>query len=266
MGWIVVFTVGTVVLAGVVLTSLRRRGHEDADGGAGPIDFAVNIALAVFLVVVAYAVVLCRDAISASEADVSAEAESLTELYWAAAPLPGSAEVRTLVRAYTTQSIDLDWPLMAKLELSPVARKTLDELRAAVVKLNPANEGENNLRTEALARASEVSHARSVRADDASTELEPVFFISMVISGLLVIVLPWTLRQRPTVPSMIADLVRIATVVIGIVFIQMISHPYGVEDAIDPSALQSAQTQYNQIDKQFPLTSPASAQQPQPPQ
>ncbi|WP_214106969.1 bestrophin-like domain [Acrocarpospora catenulata] len=255
MGWVVVFAVLVFGLAALVFSRLWRYGRPDEDGGAGTIDLAVHIALAVFLVVLAYAVVLCRDAISAADADVGAEAESLTELYWAAAPLPGSGHVRSLVRSYTSQSIKLDWPLMAAdRTLSPEVDRALLDLRAAVTRLASASPVEEDLRTEALARAAEVSHARALRMDDATTELEPVFFTAMVISGLLVIVLPWTLRRRPSMPSIVADVVRIVTVVAGIVLVTEIAHPYGVRGAVEPTALEAAQAQYDHIDKAFPVS------------
>ncbi|WP_062346881.1 DUF4239 domain-containing protein [Herbidospora yilanensis] len=249
MVWVFGFVAIVVVALFAVLTWLRRSGRSDEEGGAGPIDFAVNLALAVFLVVVAYAVVLCRDAISASGADVRAESESLVELYWAVAPLPQSAEVRDLVRAYTTQTVELDWPRMREASLDARTGVTLDSLRTAMLKL-PTTDSE--LRAEALARAAEVSHARTVRADNATSGLESVFMVSMVISGLLVIALPWALRRRPTAPSVIADVVRVATVVTGIVVIHLISHPYGLDGAVDPGPLKEAQVRFDEIDRLLP--------------
>ncbi len=249
MAWVFWFVAIVVVALFAVLTWLRRSGRADEEGGAGPIDFAVNIALAVFLVVVAYAVVLCRDAISASDADVRAESESLVELYWAVAPLPKSSEVRNLVRAYTTQTVELDWPRMREESLDGRTGVTLDSLRTAMLRLPSAD---SELRAEALARAAEVSHARAARADNATSGLEPLFMGSMIISGLLVIALPWALRRRPTLPSVIADVVRVATVVTGIVVIQLISHPYGIEGVVDPGPLKEAQVRFDEIDRLIP--------------
>ncbi|GLW11194.1 hypothetical protein Misp01_63220 [Microtetraspora sp. NBRC 13810] len=255
MGWVAVVAVAVFVVMGITLTVLRRRGRSDEEHGSVALDFATNLALAIYLLVLAYAAVLCRDAINAANTDVAAEAESLTELYWSVSSIPEAGPVREKIKSYTEQSITLDWPLMTQDRLSDVADRSLDELRAGLFQLRPADETHREMRQEALARAAEVSHARGIRAADASTRLEGIFLISMVISGIAVIVLPWTRGIRPTVTSVVSDVVRLAIVVTGIVFIQLLSHPFSGVGAVEPSALQTAQQQFDRIDDQI-LTSP----------
>ncbi|NUR30447.1 MAG: hypothetical protein HOV83_32105, partial [Catenulispora sp.] len=210
----------------IVLVVLRRRGRADAEHGPAALDFAANLALAVYLLVLAYAAVLGNDAITAADTDAVAESESLTELYWAIAPIPAAAPIRTQVRDYTDQAIRLDWPLMAAGELSPVPAATLDDLRLAVQQLRPADVLTRENRATALNRAAEVSHARGIRADDAESSLDPIFLICMVASGLLVVGLPWLAGARPTPVSIAGDVVRVGVVAVGIVIIVLLSHPY----------------------------------------
>ncbi|MEU3168792.1 hypothetical protein [Streptosporangium sp. NPDC006930] len=252
MGWVAVLVVVSVAIALIAFRVLRRKGYDDGEHGASSVDFSANLALAVYLLVLAYAAVLCRDALSVSEADVQAEAESLTEMYWSVAPIPEAAPVRSQIRQYTAQSIDLDWPLMADSEMSPIPGQTLADMRATVLRLRPIGDESKNLQQDTLDRISEVSHARVIRSDDARASLESIFVISMILSGLLVIALPWTLGARPTTSSIIADLVRVAVVVIGVCFIILISHPFSGLGAVDPDAFKSAQRQYDQIDGHFP--------------
>lgn len=252
MGWVAVLVLMSVAILLIALRVLRRKGREDGERGSSSIDFSANLALAVYLLVLAYAAVLCRDGLSTSEADVQAEAESLTEMYWSVAPIPEAAPVRTQIRQYTAQSIDLDWPLMAGREMSPLPGQTLGDMRAAVIRLQPIGETGKNLQQDALDRISEISHARIVRSDDASTGLEGIFVILLILSGLLVIVLPWTLGMRPTIPSIIGDAVRVGVVAIGVCFIILISHPFSGLGAVEPDAFKIAQRQYDQIDGQFP--------------
>ncbi|GAA2844319.1 hypothetical protein GCM10010517_00420 [Streptosporangium fragile] len=252
MGWVTVLVVLSVAILLIAFRVLRRKGREDEEHGSSSVDFSVNLALAVYLLVLAYAAVLCRDGLSVAETDVQAEAESLTEMYWAVAPIPEAASVRTQIRQYTAQSVNLDWPLMARSNMSPIPADTLEDMRASVIRLRPADEQGKNLQQDALTRVAEISHARAVRADDARAGLESIFVISMIISGLVVIVLPWTLGVRPTRSSIIADMVRVSVVVIGVCFIMLISHPFNGIGAIPPDALKTAQHQYDQIDAQFP--------------
>lgn len=88
MVWVTVLVVSTTAVTLLTLLTLRRRGRPDEERGATSVDFSANLALAVYLLVLAYAAVLCRDAISTSQADVQAEAETLTEMYWSVAPIP----------------------------------------------------------------------------------------------------------------------------------------------------------------------------------
>lgn len=252
MGWVAVLVVVSVAIVLIVFRVLRKKGRDDGDHSSSSVDFSANLALAVYLLVLAYAAVLCRDALSVSEADVQAEAESLTEMYWSVAPIPEAAPVRSQIRQYTAQSVDLDWPLMAGREMSPLPGQTLMDMRATVLRLRPVGEESKNLQQDALDRISEVSHARVVRSDDASTGLENTFVILLILSGLLVIALPWTLGVRPTTASIVADLVRVGVVLIGVCFIILISHPFGGLGAVEPDAFKAAQRQYDQIDGQFP--------------
>ncbi|MBB2912660.1 hypothetical protein FHS43_003943 [Streptosporangium becharense] len=242
----------SVAILLIAFRVLRRRGRDDEGHGSSSVDFSVNLALAVYLLVLAYAAVLCRDGLSVAETDVQAEAESLTEMYWAVAPIPEAAPVRAQIRQYTAQSVSLDWPLMSESAMSQVPAHTLEDMRAAVIRLRPADEQGKSLQQDALARVAEISHARAVRADDARAGLESIFIISMIISGLVVIMLPWTLGVRPTRSSIIADMVRVGVVLIGVCFIMLISHPFDGIGAIQPDAFKAAQQQYDQIDGQFP--------------
>ncbi|GAA5048880.1 bestrophin-like domain [Thermocatellispora tengchongensis] len=258
MGWLTVLAVAAFGAMVIALTVLRRKGRVDEERGSVALDFAANLALAVYLLVLAYAAVLCRDAVTAANADAAAEAESLTELYWSVAPIKGAEPIQEKVRLYTDQSIKLDWPMMARDRLSETPDLTLEQMRADLLRLKPATDAEKDLRQDALAHAAEVSHARGIRADDAASRLEPIFMITMLISGVIVIALPWILGVRPTAASVLSDVVRVAIVVAGLLFIQLMSHPYSGLPAVEPTAFQAAQSQYDRIDAQFPPPPPRS--------
>ncbi|MDP9864013.1 MULTISPECIES: bestrophin-like domain [Streptosporangium] len=253
MGWVTMLVVAAVAITMIALLVLRRRGRAEEGGGSASVDFSANLALAVYLLVLAYAAVLCRDALSTSQADVQAEAEVLTEMYWSVAPIPEAAPIRAQIRDYSARSVDLDWPLMTKGQMSPIPTLMLEDMRAATIRLRPAGEESKGLQQDALSHLSEAAHARALRTADAGTGLESIFVISMIISGLLVIALPWTLGARPTLPSIIGDAVRVGVVVIGIGFIMLISHPFAGLGAVGPDAFKAAQKQYDQIDERFPV-------------
>ncbi|MDF5756071.1 DUF4239 domain-containing protein [Spongiactinospora sp. TRM90649] len=251
MGWVSIAASAAFVILVLMIVTLRKKGQDNEEQRFGAVDFAANLALAVYLLVLAYAVVLCKDAVTAAASDAAAESETLTELYWAVSPIPEAAAVKTQVREYTTQSITLDWPLMTDDELSPLPDRTLDEIRGTLLRMRPADDTHENLRQEALARASELSHARTVRAEDAGNRLEDVFMISMAISGALVIAMPWTLGIRPSFATAVSDAIRVTVVVVGVIFVQLSSHPYSGLNAVEPTAFHTALQQYDRIDRQL---------------
>lgn len=236
----------------VVLVVLRRRGKEDEDYASNALDFSLNLGLAVYLLVLAYAAVLAYDAIGAAETDAVAESESLTELYWAVAAIPEATPLRAQIREYTTQSIELDWPLMPTGELSPVPGETLDRIRTELVKLRPADDAGKEARSEAMSKAADVTHARALRADDASTSLDPTFLICMFLSGIVVIGLPWLAAAKPTFSSVVSDIVRVGVVVGGVLIILLIKSPYSGASAVEPDAFEAAQKQFDLIDRNLP--------------
>lgn len=251
MAWASVLVAVAVLL--IALVVLRHKGKDDeGDYSASSLDFAANLALAAYLLVLAYAAVLVYDASGAAETDALAESESLTELYWAVAPLPDSEQIRSQIKAYTTETIQLDWPRMSEGELAQEPTRTLEDLRASIMNLRPVSDADKELRSTALDRISDVTHARIVRADDAGSSLDDIFMISLVLSGLVVIVLPWFARARPTVASIAGDVVRVGVVVGGILIILVMEHPYSGMKAVQPEAFAAAQEQYEQIDRRFP--------------
>lgn len=236
----------------IALVVLRRRGKEDDEYASGALDFSLNLALAVYLLVLAYAAVLAYDAIGAAETDAVAESESLTELYWAVAAIPEADPIRAQIREYTNQSINLDWPMMSQGELSPVPSETLDTIRTELIKLRPADDAGKEARSDALSKVADVTHARALRADDAGTSLDPTFLICMILSGIVVIVLPWMAGAKPTFASMVSDIVRVCVVVGGVMIILLIKGPYSGASAVEPEAFEVAQKQYDVIDRQLP--------------
>ncbi|WP_283139451.1 DUF4239 domain-containing protein [Rhizohabitans arisaemae] len=223
----------------------------DESRGEGNLDFALNLALAVYLLILAYGVVLGRDGIEAARQDVATEAESLVELYWAVAPLQNNAEIKNEIRSYTTQSIQQDWPLMQGGQVSEEAGNTLESFRANLLRLRPANEADESLRQDALVRASEVSHARQLRASNTGGTIPDVFMTCMVISGIAVIAFPWLLGYRPNLASVVGDTTRVAVVLVGLVVLAVVSNPFSGAAAVDSEPFELAREQFNAIDQRF---------------
>src|SRR5262249_54147095 len=75
---------------------------------------ALDLIKTFFTPVVAFVVVICWQQYQNAHDDTVTEANALIAVYSAAhsLPEPSRAEVRTLVRDYTTQVVDQEWPLM----------------------------------------------------------------------------------------------------------------------------------------------------------
>src|SRR5215208_2385040 len=130
--------VGGLVLVQRLFSTERRKQHNDV---AGFIYAVLGVAYAVLLGLMLIAV---WEQWNAAEALTTDEANELAGIFWwaHALPQPEGRHIQELVRSYTEVVVEEEWPLMAQGRSSPKAWATLDELRGAILGLNPPKGGE----------------------------------------------------------------------------------------------------------------------------
>jgi uncharacterized membrane protein len=129
---VIVAVVGLVLVQRLVPTE-RRKQHNDV---AGFIYAVLGVAYAVLLGLVLIAV---WQKWEAAETIVTDEANELAGIFYFAhsLPQPEGRHIQELVRSYSVVVVEEEWPLMAKGRSSSKAWDTLDELRGAILGLQP---------------------------------------------------------------------------------------------------------------------------------
>jgi hypothetical protein len=118
-----------------------------------------------YAVLMAFAVIVVWEKFSDAENAVAQEAGAAATIYRLAdgiGTVPGMA-LRQSLTGYLKAAIDDDWPAMGRGGASPVARRALDGVYAAILKYNPDDRRGAALLTETLHQLDLVTQARRAR-------------------------------------------------------------------------------------------------------
>src|SRR5215210_3418398 len=180
----VVVAVGGLVLVQRLVPAERRMQHNDV---AGFIYAVLGVSYAVLLGLVLIAVWEKWNAADTLTAD---EANELAGLFWYAhaLPQPEGRHIQELVRSYERVVVKEEWPLMAQGKSSPKAWDTLDELRGAILGLQPPKGaqqmGYDQMRyEEMLEQLHDLGNARRERLLAAGQGLPPILWVVLILGG-----------------------------------------------------------------------------------
>ena len=129
----ILIAVGGLVLVQRLYSTDQRKQHNDV---AGFIYAVLGVSYAVLLGLMLIAV---WEKWNAAEDLTADEANELAGIFWYAhaLPQPEGRHIQELVRSYERVVVEEEWPLMAQGRSSPKAWDTLDELRGAILGLEP---------------------------------------------------------------------------------------------------------------------------------
>src|ERR671917_1517460 len=125
--------VGGLVLVQRLVSIEVRQPHNDV---AGFIYAVVGVAYAVLLGLILIAV---WEQWEAAKLTADDEASEVAEVFWIAnrLPQPEGRHIQELARSYAQVVVEEEWPLMEQGKADPEAWDSLDELRGAVLGLDP---------------------------------------------------------------------------------------------------------------------------------
>lgn len=143
-------------------------------------------ALTLFVVTFAFLAVSASQALASARKETFNEAGALRELWWATLPMPAAEQERTqgLIKDYTQQVIEHEWPAMARGETSVPTQETLNSLRmhlGEVVRDDPA------VRAEARSRIHDVYTARRARVSNVSVGIPTVMLVGLAGSAAVAV-------------------------------------------------------------------------------
>ncbi|MEU7766532.1 DUF4239 domain-containing protein [Nocardia sp. NPDC049190] len=166
--------VSVLVLANRLRAKSKRKNEEE--GGDGLVLDLINT---FFAAVVALVVVIAWQNYDNAHTHTVAEAKALVDVHSAADELPQTQRERIqgLVRDYTTQVLDHEWPIMAeKRQLSESTQQTFDTLRAEAAALPDTDD---DARTRVMAGLDGVAQARYDRAMDARLSMPGFLYVAL---------------------------------------------------------------------------------------
>jgi Protein of unknown function (DUF4239) len=200
----ILIAVGGLVFVQRLVPTDRRKQHNDV---AGFIYAVLGVAYAVLLGLMLIAV---WEKWNAAEVITTDEANELAGLFWYAhaLPPPEGRHIQELVRSYDRVVIEEEWPLMAQGSSSPEVWATLDELRGAILGLEPPKgakqTGYDQMRyDEMLEQLHDLGNARRERLLAAEQGLPPILWVVLILGGVVTVgfTFPLRLGEHPGAPA-----------------------------------------------------------------
>jgi Protein of unknown function (DUF4239) len=192
-GVLVIGAVCLVALAGLELVqrlvpAASRQPHNDV---AGFIYAALGVIYAVLLALVVIAV---WEEYRAASETVEQEANALAEIAWLAHrfPEPEGPYIQELVRSYTHEVVDEEWPLMeqgqaplmVQVEKTPAGWSLIDDIRASLQDFDPHTKADEQLYAEGLEQIQRLGDARRMRLVAAEEGIPGVLWAVLIFGGI----------------------------------------------------------------------------------
>ncbi|GLY51369.1 DUF4239 domain-containing protein [Lentzea sp. NBRC 102530] len=200
-----------IVLASVVVTAIafllfgRSRAHEQADDrDADSRGFLGAVISGLFIVALAFYMVIVWEEGGAAEDNAAKEAAAVADVYWQTAvmPQPQRDQIRTLLTDYPKLVADQEWPKLAVGESDDATTAALNSLHADVLSLPSSPDAVKSARERSLERLREVTDLRRDRLDSASglDNTGRIMLIGTIAGAVAMIVFPlligFTARKR----------------------------------------------------------------------
>lgn len=187
--------------------------------------------------------------IKTASQNAAQEADGLAGVYWSASNFSDAEKekIQGLVRSYTTLVVEKEWPLMREGKTSPTAWDTLDQLRRETYALRPRTPFEENMQTNMIENAREVSVMRRQRALDVDSGLPGVMWGALIIAGGLNIVVPLLINTRLTGRTAIAQGLTAAVAVGALLVVYEVSHPFSQGVSVSPGSFTQLQDRFTNI-------------------
>jgi hypothetical protein len=232
-----------VALVVIAALAFKRYGRHDDDEPGGPtVGHAGAMLSALFLLVFSIAIIVPWTTVDAARQNTYAEAQSLSEAYWAAGGLPAAERqvIRTGITDYVRFVAGQEWSRMGSGKLSEDGWKKLDAVRVALRGMRFTDDDTKAVRDNVGERIREVYAARQQRTVDARASLPSGVLVFTVITGLVMIIFPFLAGARPRGMAMAPLVVMAIMLCVCIYTVFHIDHTFTGGLAVGPDAFTSA--------------------------
>jgi len=228
--------IGGLVLVQRLVPIERRLEHNDV---AGFIYAVLGVAYAVLLGLMVVAV--WQDW-QAAQDSATQEANELAAVFWLAHGLPEPEDrlIQELARDYARVEVSQEWPLMQRGKSSPEAWELLDEMRASVEALHPADEAQTVLYDNLLQRLHELGDARGARLLQSEEGLPVILWAVLLVGGVIEVGFTYLFGLQSTTVHVL--MVAALALIIGLVLftVAALDYPFKGDVRIGPDAFEQA--------------------------
>jgi len=225
-------------VGGTIVVRRRTRLKQLTDNNevAG---FKFAVVGVIYAVLLAFAVFVVWEQLTAAESDVVREAGSAVNLYRLAGGMEPQTgrNVRTLVTRYLETAIADEWPAMEQGVGSATATEALNALYAGVLVYQPADSRQEAILAGALHELSEVTEARRERLLKAATGVPSVIWFGLISGGFITIGFTWFFGTKNLAAQMLMTGGLSLIVCTGLLIILAIDHPFGGAVRVHPDVL-----------------------------
>jgi Protein of unknown function (DUF4239) len=247
MIWVIVGVALLAVLAHVIVARRAANAEEHPHQQAAATDYVNVLVSAVYLLLVAFIIVVLWQRQEDIGADVRAEASDLSQLTWIAHRLPGADHtmLRTAVQDYTTSVLAHEWPAGSASDTAPAWQASQNAISHLATTFNL--DQQTTLRDEAISLVADVQQNRADRLAKSAQGLPGPLLATFAIVSAATVLLPYLLRPRIRAHSVIGLTISVGLVVASAWLVLDLLQPYNGLLAVSPEPLRNVLTQLNLV-------------------
>jgi hypothetical protein len=245
--WVIVGVAVSAVLAHVVVARRAAHSEEHARHEAAATDYVNVLVSAVYLLLIAFIIVVLWQRQDDINSDVRAEASDLSQLTWIAHRLPPTDHemLRAAVQDYTTAVLAHEWPALNTADTVPAWQAS--QYAISHLATTFSLDQQTTLRDEAISLVADVQQNRSDRLAKSAQGLPgPLLATFAIVSGATVL-LPYLLRPRIRAHSVIGLTISVGIVVASAWLVLDLLRPYDGLLAVSPGPLRNVLAQMSVI-------------------
>jgi hypothetical protein len=230
--------VAGIALAAVVVSVVRGRAGEPEDVTIG---FLGPSLAAIYLLVLAFALVTEWQTNADARQAVVNEATALRSLEWSAIGLPAgsAATLQRQLGAYLNEVVTGDWPQMRHGHVGNESERMIAAMYASALRANPATNAQSAAQQNVVGQLDSLLAARAQRAADASSRLPDGVLAAVLATSAVVIAFPFAGGLRASTMCLTVAGLQAVLVAVGVVVVFQLNLAYAGPLAVGPGTIQA---------------------------
>jgi Protein of unknown function (DUF4239) len=236
--------VGLTLVQRLVPNDVRKKQNDVAG-------FIYAVLGVIYAVLLALVVIAVWEEFDAAKDTAEQEANALAEIFWLAhqLPEPERHHVQELVRSYTEEVVDDEWPLMEQgqtplMEHTQDTQETprgwglIDDIRATLQGYEPHTEAEQALYAEGLDQVQRLADARRMRLVHAEESMPIVLWIVLVVGGMVAVGFAYLFGLENTWAHRLMVALLAGVIALVLFTIGAMEHPFSGGARVEPEAYE----------------------------